>query len=68
MNDWTSPVDIRPDHLTIVQGILREHLPAGFKVRVFGSRANWTTKDPQTSTWLWKALAGLTTRPWLDWK
>ena len=41
----TSPVDIRPDHLGIVQGILREHLPAGVKVWVFGSRVNWTTKD-----------------------
>ena len=45
MNSWTSPVDIRPDHLAIVQEILRVHLPAGFKVWVFGSRANWTTKD-----------------------
>ena len=45
MNDWTSPVDIRPDHLEVVQGILHAHLPAGFKVWVFGSRANWTTKD-----------------------
>ena len=45
MNDWTSPVDIRPDHLGMVQDILREHLPAGIKVWVFGSRANWTTKD-----------------------
>ena len=41
----TSPVDIRPDHLEIAQDILREHLPAGVKVWVFGSRANWTTKD-----------------------
>ena len=41
----TSPVDIRPDHLRIVQGILRGHLPAGVKLWVFGSRANWTTKD-----------------------
>ena len=41
----TSPVDIRPDHLGIVQDILREHLPADFKVWVFGSRANWATKD-----------------------
>ena len=40
-----SPVDIRPDHLEIVQSILHEHLPAGVKVWVFGSRANWTTKD-----------------------
>ena len=45
MNSLTSPVDIRPDHLEIVQDILREHLPAGVKVWVFGSRANWTTKD-----------------------
>ena len=45
MNSSTRPVDIRPDHLEIVQGILREHLPAGVKVWVFGSRANWTTKD-----------------------
>ena len=45
MNDWTSPVDIRPDHLEMVQDILRELLPAGFQVWVFGSRANWTTKD-----------------------
>ena len=41
----TSPVDIRPDHLEIVQDILREYLPVGVKVWVFGSRANWTTKD-----------------------
>ena len=40
-----SPVDIRPDHLAIVWGILLEHLPAGVKVWVFGSRVNWTTKD-----------------------
>ncbi len=45
MNALISPVDIRPDHLEIVRGILRAHLPAGFKVWVFGSRANWTTKD-----------------------
>ena len=40
-----SPVDLRPDHLEIVQGILREHLPVGVKAWVFGSRANWTTKE-----------------------
>ena len=45
LSPLTSPVDIRPDHLAIVQGILREHLPVGVKVWVFGSRANWTTKD-----------------------
>ena len=41
----TSPVDIRPDQLEIVQHILLKHMPAGVKVWVFGSRANWTTKD-----------------------
>ena len=41
----TSPVDIRPDQLEIVQDLLLKHLPAGVKVWVFGSRANWTTKD-----------------------
>ena len=41
----SNPVDIRPDHLQIVQDILNEHLPVEFKVWVFGSRANWTTKD-----------------------
>ena len=43
MRPSTSPVDIRPDHLGAVQEILRAHLPAGVKVWVFGSRANWTT-------------------------
>ena len=45
MNSSTNPVDIRPDHLEIVQDILRAHLPSGVKVWVFGSRATWTTKD-----------------------
>ena len=45
MNSSTSAVDIRPDHLAIVQDILRAHLPAEFEVWVFGSRATWTTKD-----------------------
>ena len=40
-----NPVDIRPDHLEIVQSILREYLPEGVKVWAFGSRASWTTKD-----------------------
>ena len=39
MNSWTSPVDIRPDHLEIVQGILRAHLP-GVEVWAYGSRVN----------------------------
>ena len=41
----TSPVDIHPDHLEIVQDVLREHLPNDVRVWVFGSRAAWTTKD-----------------------
>ena len=45
MSTLTSPVDIRADHLEIVQDILRSHLPARFEVWVFGSRATWTTKD-----------------------
>ena len=40
-----SSVDIRSDHLKIVQDILCTHLPSGVKVWVFGSRATWTTKD-----------------------
>jgi len=38
-------VDIRPDHLGIVQDIVRTHLPPEVRVWVFGSRADWTTKD-----------------------
>ncbi len=45
MNFSTSLVDIRPDHFEIVQNILRDHLPDGFQVWVFGSRVKWTTKD-----------------------
>ena len=45
MNTSNSPVDIRPDHIEAKREILREHTPAGFKVWVFGSRANWKTKD-----------------------
>ena len=41
----TSLVDINPDHLKVVQEILRENLPSGVAVWAFGSRANWTTKD-----------------------
>ena len=42
MND---PVDIRPDHLRIVQDVLETHLPAGVKVWVFGSRAQWSARE-----------------------
>ena len=41
----TSPIDIRPDHLAMVQDVLRAHLPDGAQAWVFGSRATWTTKD-----------------------
>ena len=41
----TTPIDIRADHLRIVQDMLRRHLPDGVKVWVFGSRATWATKD-----------------------
>ncbi|MXW36992.1 MAG: hypothetical protein F4Z65_01840 [Acidobacteria bacterium] len=41
----TPAIDLRPDHRKIVEDILHEHLPAGVKVWVFGSRAEWTTKD-----------------------
>ena len=41
----TTPIDIRADHLRIVQDVLRRHLPDGVKVWVFGSRATWMTKD-----------------------
>ncbi len=41
----TSPIDIRADHLRIVQDVLQRHLPAGVTVWVFGSRATWATKD-----------------------
>ena len=41
----TTPIDIRADHLRIVQDVLARHLPDGVKVWVFGSRATWATKD-----------------------
>lgn len=37
-------LDIRPDHLQMVQSILKKHLPQ-YEVWVFGSRARWTAKD-----------------------
>ena len=42
MNDL---VDISPDHLKVVQEILRENLPSGVAVWAFGSRASWATSD-----------------------
>lgn len=41
----TSPIDINPSYLEIVRDILHKNLPSGVTVWVFGSRANWTTKD-----------------------
>ncbi len=37
-------IDILPEHLEIVLGILRKHVPNN-EVWVFGSRVKWTTKD-----------------------
>ncbi len=37
-------IDIRPDHMEIVQKVLRSHLPKDANVWVFGSRASPTTK------------------------
>ena len=37
-------LDIRPDHLQIVQAILQKHVPQ-YAVWAFGSRAKWTAKD-----------------------
>ena len=39
------PLDIRPDHLEIVKSILGEHLSPEVQVWIFGSRADWLTKD-----------------------
>ena len=40
-----NPVDVSPNHLDIILDILHKHLPADVGVWVFGSRADWTTKD-----------------------
>jgi type I restriction enzyme, S subunit len=37
-------LDIRPDHLQIVQAILQKHIPE-YEVWAFGSRAKWKTKE-----------------------
>ena len=41
----TPAIDLRPDHRKIVEDILEDHLPDGVNVWVFGSRAEWTTKE-----------------------
>jgi type I restriction enzyme S subunit len=38
-------MNISPEHLTLVKGVLRRHLPVGTKVWVFGSRARGTVKQ-----------------------
>ena len=37
-------INLNPNHLSIVEGILAEHVPE-CEVRVFGSRATWNAKD-----------------------
>ena len=37
-------IDLNPNHLSIVEGILAEHVP-DCEVRAFGSRATWNAKD-----------------------
>lgn len=40
----TAKIDISPEQLAIVQGILRDHLPKGTLAWAFGSRVTWTAK------------------------
>ena len=42
------------ENLRIVQDVLRNHLPAGVEVRVFGSRAQGSARD---ATWTWRSKA-----------
>lgn len=58
MSSLTTPIDIRPDHLRIVRGILRAHVPVEVRAWVFGSRADWTTKDSSDLDLALKANAG----------
>ena len=44
MKPLIRPVDIRPDHLKIVEDILCVHLHSETKIWVFGSRAAWMAK------------------------
>ena len=44
MSESSSLLDIHPDHLTVVRGILYRHVPDR-KVLAFGSRATWHAKD-----------------------
>lgn len=40
----TGKIDISPEQLAIVQGILKAHLPKGTLAWAFGSRVTWTAK------------------------
>lgn len=40
----TAKIDISPEQLAIVQGILKDHLPKGTLSWAFGSRVTWTAK------------------------
>lgn len=40
----TGKIDISPEQLAIVQGVLRERLPRGVLAWAFGSRVTWTAK------------------------
>lgn len=40
----TAKIDISPEQLAIVQGILKDHLPKGTLAWAFGSRVTWTAK------------------------
>ena len=44
MSETAPPLDLRPDHWTIVSYILRQHVPDR-EVLAFGSRATWTAKN-----------------------
>ena len=40
----TAKIDISPEQLAIVQGVLKAHLPKGTLAWAFGSRVTWTAK------------------------
>lgn len=40
----TGKIDISPEQLAIVQGVLKDHLPKGTLAWAFGSRVTWTAK------------------------
>ena len=44
MSGANARIDLRPDHLAVVRGILRRHVP-NRKVLAFGSRATWSAKN-----------------------